>query len=74
MMHVFSPTGSAQQNTKPMNCTRFNHVATGRAVRMIALQQEVNELAAQLVRPHPYPLAFVDTAAQAIVRTTLKES
>lgn len=54
--------------------TRFNHVTTGRELRMIELKQEVNELATQLGRPHPYPLAFMDTAAAAIVQTTPKES
>jgi len=54
--------------------TRFNHVTTGRELRMIELKQEVNELATQLGRPHPYPLAFMDAAAAAIVQTTPKES
>ena len=49
---------------------RFNRLAVGRELRVIELKQEVNNLAAQLGRPQPYALAFMDAAAAEIVRTT----
>ncbi len=51
---------------------RFNRLAAGRELRSIELKQEVNDLAARLGRPRPYALAFMDTAAAEVVRTTPK--
>ncbi len=51
---------------------RFNRLATGRELRVIELKQQVNNLAAQLGQPRPYPLAFLDAAAAEVVRTTPK--
>lgn len=39
---------------------RFNRAATDREIRMVALKQEVNELASALGRPPPYDISFVD--------------
>lgn len=51
---------------------RFNRLAAGRELRAIELKQQVNELAAQLGQPRPYPLAFLDATAEKILRTTPK--
>jgi PAS domain S-box-containing protein len=48
---------------------RFNRAMSGRELRVIELKQQVDELAVQLGRPRPYPLAFLDAAAAEIVRT-----
>lgn len=39
---------------------RFNHAATERELRMIALKREVNVQARELGRPEPYDLSFVE--------------
>lgn len=48
---------------------RFNRAMSGRELRLVELKQQVNDLAAELGRPRPYPLAFLDAAAAEIVRT-----
>ena len=53
---------------------RFNRVMSARELRGIELKQQVNDLAAELGRPRPYPLAFLDTAATEIVRTAREAS
>ncbi len=40
---------------------RFNRATVGRELDMIALKQQVNELARQLGKEPIYPLAFLDT-------------
>jgi PAS domain S-box-containing protein len=54
--------------------SRFNRLMTGRELCVIELKQQVNELAAQLGQPWPYPLAFLDAAAAEVVRTATKPS
>ena len=66
-----------QQNTKELHArneelTRFNRLMAGRELCVIELKQQVNELAAQLGQPRPYPLAFLDAAAAEVVRTATK--
>lgn len=53
---------------------RFNRLASGRELRLIEVKQRVNDLAARLGLPQPYPLAFMDTAAVETVRTALQAS
>ena len=48
---------------------RFNCAMTGRELRLVELKQQVNDLAAELGRSRPYPLAFLDAAAAEVVRT-----
>jgi len=43
---------------------RFDRAATGRELEMIRLKRQVNELAAELGRPAPYNLSFVDGMEQ----------
>ncbi|MEI8042409.1 MAG: response regulator [Verrucomicrobiota bacterium] len=50
---------------------RFNSAFTGRELRMIELKQQVDELAAELGRPLPYALDFLDAQAQEAIRTRL---
>ena len=38
---------------------RFNRLAVGRELRMIELKQQANDLARQLGKAPPYPLAFL---------------
>ena len=48
--------------------TRFNRLMSNREMRVIELKQQVNALAAQLGEPRPYPLAFLDAAAETTIR------
>jgi len=52
--------------------TRFNRLMSCRELRVVELKQQVNELAAKLGQPHPYPLAFLDAAAAEVLRSTPK--
>ncbi len=51
---------------------RFNRLISGRELHVIELKQQVNELAAKLGQPHPYPLAFLDAAASEFLQTSPK--
>ena len=62
----------AQLTNSNEELNRFNRLMAGRELRTIELKQQVNELAAQLGQPRPYPLAFLDAAATELVRTTPK--
>jgi len=54
--------------------TRFNRLMAGRELRVIQMKQQVNNLAAALGRPRPYPLAFLDAAAAEIVGTACESA
>ena len=59
----------AQSNAE---LTRLNRLMSSRELRVIELKQQLNDLATRLDEPRLYPLAFLDAAAAAIVRTTPK--
>ena len=40
--------------------SQFNRALTGRELRIIELKQQVDELAAELGRPRPYPMVFLN--------------
>lgn len=44
--------------------TRFNQAAVGREIRVIELKQKINELCAEIGRPEPYRLDFIDAHAE----------
>jgi len=48
---------------------RLNRLSAGRELRMIALKQQANDMAAQLGQPPPYALAFMDATAIEVMRT-----
>lgn len=50
---------AAREEQRNEELARFNRAAVGREIDMIDLKKRVNELAAQLGQPAPYPLAFV---------------
>jgi hypothetical protein len=50
---------AAREEQRNEELARFNRAAVGRELDMIDLKKRVNELAAQLGQPAPYPLAFV---------------
>ena len=54
--------------------TRFNRLSEGRELRSIELKQHVNEMAALLGQPRPYPLAFLNASEAQMVPTTAKPS
>ena len=60
---------SAELRGRNEELERFNRVMTGRELRLIAMKQQVNDLAAKLGRPRPYPLAFLDAAGAELVRS-----
>jgi PAS domain S-box-containing protein len=65
---------TAELQARNEELERFNRATTGRELRVIELKQQVDDLAAQLGRPRPYPLAFLDAAAREIVRTACESS
>ncbi|MEI8042412.1 MAG: CHASE domain-containing protein, partial [Verrucomicrobiota bacterium] len=48
---------------------RFNHLMVGRELRVIDLKQKLNNLSAELGRPCPYPLAFLDEGSGEAIRS-----
>ena len=62
----------AQLTVSNEELAHFNRLMAGRELRMIELKQEVNDLAAQLGRPQPHQLAFLDAASSEVLRTTPK--
>ena len=65
---------TAELQARNEELERFNRATTGRELRVIELKQQVDDLAAQLGRPRPYPLAVLDAAARVIVRTACESS
>lgn len=53
--------------------TRFNRLTVGRELRLIELKQQVNDLSVSLGQAKPYPLGFVDVAAQEVIRNVAKD-
>ncbi|MEI8044201.1 MAG: hypothetical protein WCL11_22515 [Verrucomicrobiota bacterium] len=64
---------AAELRARNEELERFNRAMSGRELRLIELKQQVNGLSADLGRPRPYRLAFLDAAAAEIVRTTPRE-
>jgi len=47
-------------STQNEKLTRYNYLMSDRELRVIELKQQVNELAAKLGQPRPYPQTFMD--------------
>lgn len=60
---------AAELRARNEELERFNRLMVGRELRVIDLKQKVNDLAAELGRPCPYPLAFLDEAARGSFRS-----
>jgi PAS domain S-box-containing protein len=61
---------TAELRARNAELDRFSCLVSGREMRVIELKQEVNQLADQLGQPHPYPLAFMDAAAEEVLQNS----